>query len=352
MYLVYANASSLTLGIAPSVVLPDGYAGYNSIYANTGKDMYLTNGSDVRAEQHWWGESPPSTSDFHISGTSTLDYTPYLNSNPNTAMFATAHVRPGTSEALGLAEVEAGQPALVQSASAPMAETTTGEAGTSTKSPSSKGRFVREILERRAERGRAASAEVLLRTASERGNPLAYLAQVFAVGDLLYLGRTQEAILLGEAVLQSGRLDEGATSVVAQAMLWAYEDVLKDEANAARMRQVLALAEEASETNPAIAKLGNDQSEVKQESVGLQSGAYPNPFNPEVTIHYALPQEGRVRLRVFDMLGRQVAMLVDEVQQAGQHRVRFVASELPSGVYLYRIEAAGQTKTERLILLK
>ncbi len=75
---VYANASSLTLGIAPSVVLPDGYAGYNSIYANTGKDMYLTNGSDVRAEQHWWGESPPSTSDFHISGTSTLDYTPYL----------------------------------------------------------------------------------------------------------------------------------------------------------------------------------------------------------------------------------------------------------------------------------
>ncbi len=207
-------------------------------------------------------------------------------------------------------------------------------------------------MKRRAEQGRAASAEALLRVASERGNPLAYLAQVFAVGDLLYLGRTQEAILLGEAVLQSGQLDAGATSVVAQALLWAYEDVLKDEANAARIRQVLALAGEAFETNAAIANLGDDQLEADQEAVGLQSGAYPNPFNPEVSIHYALPQEGRVRLRVFDVLGRQVATLVDEVQQAGRHRVRFVASDLPSGVYLYRIEAGGQMQTGRLVLQK
>ncbi|HTY36278.1 MAG TPA: right-handed parallel beta-helix repeat-containing protein, partial [Bacteroidota bacterium] len=68
---------------------------------------------------------------------------------------------------------------------------------------------------------------------------------------------------------------------------------------------------------------------------------YPNPFNPSTTISYRLPLEGFVRLRVYDMLGRQVVQLVDESQQPGQYSVRWAASPMPSGVYVCRLEVLG-----------
>jgi hypothetical protein len=81
--------------------------------------------------------------------------------------------------------------------------------------------------------------------------------------------------------------------------------------------------------------------------------AYPNPFNPQTTIKYGLPVTGPVQLVVYDMLGRQVATLVDEVQQAaGTYRVTFDAGRLSSGVYLYRIEAGGYSHTRTLTLVK
>lgn len=84
----------------------------------------------------------------------------------------------------------------------------------------------------------------------------------------------------------------------------------------------------------------------------LEVSSYPNPFNPVATIQYALPVEGRVVLKVYDVLGREVARLVDGPQQAGRHRATFDASHLPSGTYLYRLEAAGQVITNTLQLLK
>jgi gluconolactonase len=77
---------------------------------------------------------------------------------------------------------------------------------------------------------------------------------------------------------------------------------------------------------------------------------YPNPFNPVTTIEYALAATGFVELKVFDLLGREVATLVDGVQQGGDHRVRFDATGLASGVYLCRLrvphapEANGGTR--------
>ncbi len=80
--------------------------------------------------------------------------------------------------------------------------------------------------------------------------------------------------------------------------------------------------------------------------------SYPNPFNPTSTIEYSLPADIRVLLRVFNLVGQEVATLVDERQEAGVHKVRFEAANLPSGVYFYRIHAGGFVQTKRMLLVK
>ena len=79
---------------------------------------------------------------------------------------------------------------------------------------------------------------------------------------------------------------------------------------------------------------------------------YPNPFNPTTTISYQLPTNEFVVLKVYDVLGREVARLVNEGQTAGSHSVQFDASNLPSGVYFYRLQAATFTETKKLTVLK
>ena len=87
------------------------------------------------------------------------------------------------------------------------------------------------------------------------------------------------------------------------------------------------------------------------ESYGLLN-AYPNPFNPSTNIQYDLPEETHVRLAVFDLLGREVALLVDGQRSAGRYNISFDASGLKSGMYLYRLETPAFRQTKRFILLK
>ncbi len=79
---------------------------------------------------------------------------------------------------------------------------------------------------------------------------------------------------------------------------------------------------------------------------------YPNPFNPSTEISFGVPHESRVRLEVFNLLGQQVALLLDEVKPAGFHSVRFDGAGLPSGMYLYRFSAGGVSLMRKMMLVK
>jgi hypothetical protein len=81
-------------------------------------------------------------------------------------------------------------------------------------------------------------------------------------------------------------------------------------------------------------------------------GNYPNPFNPSTSIRFDLPEASEVRLQVFDLLGREVATVLNKAMEAGQHAVTWEAGTLPSGVYLYRLEAGEFVETRRMVLLK
>lgn len=79
---------------------------------------------------------------------------------------------------------------------------------------------------------------------------------------------------------------------------------------------------------------------------------YPNPFNPATTIRYGLPEPSHVSLTVYNLLGQPVAVLVNEIRKANYHEAVFDASGLPSGMYIYRLQAGNHIKSGKLMLVK
>ncbi|MBO6525231.1 MAG: lamin tail domain-containing protein [Balneolaceae bacterium] len=79
---------------------------------------------------------------------------------------------------------------------------------------------------------------------------------------------------------------------------------------------------------------------------------YPNPFNPSTSISYSIAKPGMVKLEVFDLLGQKIASLVDQVQTSGEYDVSFEASDIPSGIYIYRLSNNGQTSIRKMTLIK
>jgi photosystem II stability/assembly factor-like uncharacterized protein len=79
---------------------------------------------------------------------------------------------------------------------------------------------------------------------------------------------------------------------------------------------------------------------------------YPNPFNPETTLAFDVPMMGRLRIAVYDVLGREVRVLADKVFAQGAHRIQFDGSALPSGAYFVRLDAGAISRTQKILLLK
>jgi photosystem II stability/assembly factor-like uncharacterized protein len=79
---------------------------------------------------------------------------------------------------------------------------------------------------------------------------------------------------------------------------------------------------------------------------------YPNPFNPSTTINYSVPEAGNILLSVYNTVGEEVAVLVNGYSESGRFNVTFDASNLPSGVYLYKLQSANTVQTKKMMLLK
>jgi len=84
----------------------------------------------------------------------------------------------------------------------------------------------------------------------------------------------------------------------------------------------------------------------------LLSNNFPNPFNPNTTIVYYLPISSEVKLKVYDVLGNEIATLINEEKSAGTYEVNFDAGNLASGIYVYKLQAGGFLETKKMVLLK
>jgi hypothetical protein len=94
------------------------------------------------------------------------------------------------------------------------------------------------------------------------------------------------------------------------------------------------------------------QTEINSDESYFNAINYPNPFNPETKITYTLKSATSVKITVYDRLGREVQVLVDESQSEGDHSVSFNASSLPSGVYFYRIKTPERVEVRKMVFTK
>jgi hypothetical protein len=90
---------------------------------------------------------------------------------------------------------------------------------------------------------------------------------------------------------------------------------------------------------------------LSPENFGLAQN-YPNPFNPVTTIQYSIPQRSSVTLKVYDILGNEISLLVNEEKDRGVHTVNFDASQLASGIYFYKLQAGSFVETKKMIIIK
>jgi hypothetical protein len=104
--------------------------------------------------------------------------------------------------------------------------------------------------------------------------------------------------------------------------------------------------------SPLANPVGVEENETGHPSEYALYQNYPNPFNPTTNIEYEIPAAGFVTLKVYNMLGQEVATVVNEERDAGSYQVQFDGTGLSSGVYFYRIQAGDFVDAKKLLLIK
>jgi len=123
------------------------------------------------------------------------------------------------------------------------------------------------------------------------------------------------------------------------------------EAIASAENRTLFMTKVLDFLEPPISSVENSDSDFIPQTVGLNQN-YPNPFNPSTNISFVVPESGKVKLTVFNIAGQEVKTLMNCKVSAGRHNIEFNASELPSGLYLYRLDTVSQSVTRKMLLLK
>ena len=141
----------------------------------------------------------------------------------------------------------------------------------------------------------------------------------------------------------------------------AHYDLLRDALTVERVEEHFGLEGSVdikmgtlSKTIPSVGGYvaGKKQKGAAAETMLPGSSAYPNPFNPSTTITWKLTEPADVRLAVYDVMGREVRVLVSGPAAAGTHEARFDAGDLPSGVYFSRLQVGDVVESVRLVLTK
>lgn len=173
------------------------------------------------------------------------------------------------------------------------------------------------------------------------------LGQYLANAQIFFTYNDPESGMLAAAISlvngQHGVTDTNSLIVVQLKLLSTISDI--------QFLDIVAVDEYGNNLDFVTTVLGVNNSEISPYQYVLRQN-YPNPFNPSTTIKYDIPEVNVVNLTVYNILGQQVAILVNEQQYPGSYSVDFNVGNLPSGTYFYRLQAGKYIETKKMIILK
>ncbi|MEX2116159.1 MAG: T9SS type A sorting domain-containing protein [Bacteroidota bacterium] len=349
-----------------SVPAVGSYIGYNGLY-NDYYDINSDYGGTIYARGNWWGQYPASP-----SLTMNVDYSGELSVDPNSwaVGFAVSPDKPTSELSLGKSSLvqsdTAGMSALDQAYRQYLDEDfenamTVFESIVERHSNSFAGtRALAFAVRIRDKLGRDSKAALDQTANAASESKVRALAKSLLVGRLIREGLNDQALNLAiDLCNHPDPLIAKMAMFDAASIAW-YK--LDDKAKGTEyFERLIAAHPEQPESFSAQATLGTWEpkptvrgTETAKVSIGteLSLQSYPNPFNPATEIRFAIPEEGLVTLRIYDVLGRVVTTLVNENRQAGPHSVRWDASQVPSGVYFSRLETQFGSVVSRLLLVR
>lgn len=348
------------------------YYGYNSIYSNTIKRVRASL-SEILAEQHWWGSSAPPASWFEAVDNSIIEYTPWLTSPPGEGQQSPSFVN--------LKNSFQKSENILTALDSVFDEHWNIRQIILDGNPSQ----AADILHKLLSNGRDEKLVdklliefiVLMESYSEDDNVQSLFSvikdRVFQsnIANILLArlysitGEKTKAIKLYRTVKGN---DHTKPEFKFASLNEFYENlqdnnILAAKQNLADMKNYFAcdfeikvadwLFESLTGTPEAhIKKDENSSSIAINDKSGIELGNYPNPFNPVTRISYTVTSDGKVSLKVFDVLGREVTTLINDFKYAGTYNVQFNASSLSSGLYFYRLEHAGKVLLQKMLLTK
>jgi TolA-binding protein len=354
-------------GDANSVPVMGGTSGSNSFNYTNYYDIYTTYSGTINAQSNWWYPWSPS---FYGN----VDYSNYLGSDPNTwaGRLAGPPNRPvlpptlakmsgASTDSAGMKELDQAYQLLVngnqdqalgafQSVASRYPDVFAGGRALA---------FADHILEKS---GRDAKLNLTSIIVQRPNSKVGVVAKSLLTGHLVKEGNYKEALE------NSISLMENSDGMIAKKALFDAGNIqwyrLADRAKGTEFfRKLIANYPQDPLSVSAQATLGEwvggalpNQQKSAQAQKNIEAGPilqnYPNPFNPSTIIRYTVPMNGLVSVKVFDVLGREAAVLVNEFKVAGIHQALFNASSLPSGVYVYRLETPGKTLVQKMTLLR
>lgn len=355
--------------------------GNNSLNTSTDYYIYATGNCTIMAENNWWGASSPVTSKFYMSS-STIDYVPYLTSQPSGDLSVKANP-----------EIEAFNSSLTKDKSINVNNKGQELAQSNfdnswpllwkilyarnlvlIKQFKSARQLLRPIIESNKDSTLVYYAIDLYHQASknaklEFNNFLHSLVTVKKTTSFLNSVKIMLAFQKGENTL--GRLKEvmddplsnNDSKKQAQASMLLFYVKNRDAKSVMTVYNDFIKRYPGDELIPILSSLvGINNEKYQSIATTMENNKlnynyklysnYPNPFNPATIIKYSIAEPGLVQIKVFNILGEQVALLANDFQSEGIHEVTFNASKLSSGVYIYKLQSGSFSESRKMLLMK
>lgn len=357
--------SNLYLGSYP-------YGGYNCINDNTVKEMTAAYNCTILAQSNWWGTTSPNSSDIYAYQ-STVDYSLPLQTDP---CLGIENISIDSNNPIILSKQNNGLTDL-DNAYKLQLEGRFGEAialydsyinvnSTDSKSALALVR-IDECYKLSGSEGAVTYLDNTIKTKANKNNELDVVSHELKNQYLIQDKKYEEAVNnfneLAKKFKTNKDVEKHSLFNAGYVYLKYLNDYKKATEKFAELAEKYPADELVSESEYLLGNLDANNQQRLASPNASQSDLpvpteyaldqnYPNPFNPATTITYELPKNGSVTLKIFDILGNEVKILVNEQKAMGRYTVQFDASSLASGMYVYQLRVNDYTSTKKMLLLK